>query len=77
MKTVVKRRIDELGRVVLPKEAAAALNLSKRDAVEISCEGDAIIIKKAKPFCKLCGSEENVHESFGMCQACMDNINAK
>ncbi|MCM1124522.1 MAG: AbrB/MazE/SpoVT family DNA-binding domain-containing protein [Eubacterium sp.] len=74
MKTVVMRRMDELGRVCLPEEARAALNLSKTNAVEISWEGDAIVIKKAKPSCRLCGSEENVHERLGLCKGCIDKI---
>ena len=74
MCTVAKRRIDELGRIVLPQDARAAMKLSVKDAVDISWEDDKIIIKKAKPTCKLCGSEENVKESLGICQACISKI---
>ena len=70
------RRIDELGRVLLPEEARAAMNLSKKDAVEISWDENTIVIKKAQPSCKLCGSKENLHEGLGLCKDCIDKIKA-
>ncbi|MGZ9869562.1 AbrB/MazE/SpoVT family DNA-binding domain-containing protein [Priestia endophytica] len=47
MKTTgIVRKIDELGRIVIPKELRKALNLEKRDPVEIFVDGEQIVLKK-------------------------------
>ena len=57
MKTTgIVRRIDELGRVVLPVELRRTLGLDVRDPVEIFVEEDAIILRKYQPNCIFCGS---------------------
>ena len=47
--TGIVRKIDDLGRIVLPAEMRRALDISVQDPVEIHVEGDHIILKKHKP----------------------------
>ena len=45
-KTGITRAIDEVGRIVLPKELRATMDLNTKDELDISVEGDRIILKK-------------------------------
>lgn len=77
MYAAVTRRIDELGRVVLPQDARNAMNLAARDAVQISWEGDKMVIKKAHPTCRICGSENELNKNFFICKSCMEKLKAE
>lgn len=77
MYAAVIRRMDELGRIVLPQDARNAMNLSARDAVQISWEEDKMVIKKAQPTCKLCGSGGELHKIFGICRSCTERIKSE
>ena len=48
--TKIIRRIDELGRIVVPKEIRRTLKLRTNDTLEIYSEGDALILKKYSPY---------------------------
>ena len=66
MKTTgVVRRLDELGRVTLPIELRRSFQLEERDAVEMSVEGDSIILKKYISSDIFTGSKENLVEYKG------------
>ncbi len=54
--TGIVRRIDDLGRVVLPVELRRTLDLEVRDPVEIFIEGDAIVLRKYDAACLFCGA---------------------
>ncbi len=71
--TGVVRRIDELGRIVLPIEIRKNLDIDNRDAVEIFVDQDKIILKKYEPACVFCGNADNV-VSFGGKLVCRDCI---
>lgn len=58
--TGIVRRIDELGRVVLPVELRRTLELEVRDSVEIFVEGDAIVLRKVQASCVFCGGTRGV-----------------
>ncbi|MBR3023059.1 MAG: AbrB/MazE/SpoVT family DNA-binding domain-containing protein, partial [Oscillospiraceae bacterium] len=58
--TGIVRKIDELGRIVLPKELRRTLGLNDRESVEIYVDQDAIILKKFKSTCVLCGDNEDL-----------------
>lgn len=58
--TGMVRRVDELGRIVLPKELRKVLGIEKKDALEIFTSGDSIVLKKYEPFCVFCGSSEEL-----------------
>lgn len=53
--TGVVRKLDQLGRIVLPKELRTVLNLKEKDALEIYVDGEQIILKKYEPACVFCG----------------------
>ncbi len=74
--TGVVRRIDELGRIVLPIEIRKNLSIDNRDAVEIFVENDKIILKKYEPACIFCGNADNVIMYGGklICRDCIETI---
>ena len=67
--TGIVRRIDELGRVVLPIELRRTMNLEVRDPVEIFMEGDAIVLKKYEASCLFCGVYDEVRMYDGTATA--------
>lgn len=77
MNTEIVRRLDELNRVVLPPDARKAANIVGTDAVKISWDKDKIIIKKAYPTCKLCGSKKGLNDKLGICRECIEKIKAE
>ncbi len=74
--TGIVRRIDELGRIVLPIELRRTLNIEIKDPMEIYLEGDKIVLKKHYDACIFCGSRENLKEYMGkhICNECKKNI---
>ncbi|WP_110111928.1 AbrB/MazE/SpoVT family DNA-binding domain-containing protein [Bacillus sp. CGMCC 1.16541] len=64
--TGIVRRIDELGRVVIPKELRTMLSFDKGDPIEIYVDGEEIILKKYTPYgaCVLTG--EVSHDNFSL-----------
>ena len=52
--TGIVRRVDELGRIVLPIELRRTLDITERDALEIYVEGSSVILKKYRPSCIFC-----------------------
>lgn len=74
--TGIVRKVDELGRVVLPIELRRTLNIDIKDSLEIYVENDSIILKKYEPSCIFCGSSEGVKEFKGknICNACYEEI---
>lgn len=77
--TGIVRRVDELGRVVLPIEIRRLLDIEERDPLEISLEEDRIILRKLQLACIFCGAEEDLQEyrSKRICRACLESINAQ
>ena len=77
--TGIVRRVDELGRVVLPIEIRRLLDIEERDPLEISLEEDRIILRKLQPTCIFCGAEEDLQEyrSKRICRACLESINTQ
>lgn len=72
----IVRNIDELGRLVVPKEMRTALDIKCNDPVEISMEDDKIVLKKHAPNCIFCLSSENLTLFKGkkICAACLKEI---
>ena len=71
--TGIVRKIDDLGRMVIPIELRKTMNINKKDPMEIFVDGDKIILKKYQPGCRYCGSMENLVE-FGGHHICTDCI---
>ena len=74
--TGIVRKLDELGRIVLPIEMRRTFNLAEKDAVEIYVEGDSIILKKHQPNCILCGEAKNLIDYKGklVCKSCVKSL---
>ena len=54
--TGIVRKVDELGRIVLPIEIRRTMNIDKCDAVEIFVDEEKIVLKKYQPACIFCGN---------------------
>lgn len=74
--TGVIRRIDELGRVVIPIEIRNQFGISEKDPVEIYVDGSSIVLKKYEPNCIFCGSSKKLieFERKPICKKCASNI---
>ena len=60
--TGIIRRVDELGRVVIPIEIRNQFNIVEKDQIEVYVDDSAIILKKYEPNCIFCGNTENLVE---------------
>jgi transcriptional pleiotropic regulator of transition state genes len=58
--TGVVRKVDELGRIVLPKELRTILNINERDSIEIFTDNDKIILQKYQPACVFCNNANDI-----------------
>ena len=77
MKTTgIVRKIDDLGRIVLPIELRRTLSIAERDSIEIYVDSDQIILKKYQPSCVFCGSSENLTEFKDkiICEKCIEAL---
>ena len=74
--TGIVRKVDELGRIVLPIELRRTLDIAERDPVEIYVEGNSIVLKKYQPACVFCGDSKNVSEFKGknICAKCIQEL---
>jgi transcriptional pleiotropic regulator of transition state genes len=78
VETVMVRKIDDLGRIVLPAETRRLFNIHEGDQLEISVENGAIVILKLEATCVFCGSTEDVGEFLGrgICGVCRGKVAA-
>lgn len=76
--TGIVRKVDELGRVVIPIELRRTLGIGEKDALEIYVDGDRIILKKYEPACIFCGqADEIVHfKGKNICPSCIAEMNS-
>ena len=74
--TGIVRRVDELGRIVIPMELRRTLGINVKDPIAIYTEGDRIILEKFKDSCALCGSETDVTrvKDRALCAKCVGDI---
>lgn len=74
--TGIVRKVDELGRIVLPIELRRTLDIAERDALEIYVDGTSIVLKKHECSCVFCGSSKNVSEfkEKNICAACLQEL---
>ena len=71
--TGIVRKVDELGRIVLPIELRRTLDIAEKDSLEIYVDGSQIILKKYEPSCIFCGDARNVvnYKGKNICTACL------
>lgn len=71
--TGIVRKVDELGRVVLPIELRRTLNIAEKDALEIYVDGESVILKKYEPACIFCGNAKEIKnfKTKNICKECI------
>jgi len=74
--TGIVRKVDELGRIVLPIELRRTLDIMERDALEIYVDGESIVLKKYEPSCIFCGDAKNVvnYRGKNICPNCIREL---
>lgn len=65
LSTGIVRKVDELGRVVLPKELRNTLEIEEKGPLEIFVDEKMIILKKYEPGCIFCGSVRDTYDYKG------------
>ena len=77
MKSIgIVRKVDELGRIVLPIELRRTLNIAEKDALEIYVDSNMIVLKKYEPCCVFCGDSRDiaVFKDKNVCRACAQEM---
>ena len=74
--TGIVRKVDELGRIVLPSEMRRTLDIAEKDALEIYVDGESIILSKYQPACVFCENAKNVIAFKGknICPDCLARL---
>ncbi|MDF2578378.1 MAG: transcriptional regulator, AbrB family [Chlamydiales bacterium] len=74
--TGIVRKVDELGRVVIPKELRRTLGIEEKGGLEIFTEGSHIILRKYEPACVFCGQADGVtvHKGKNICKPCRTEL---
>lgn len=74
--TGIVRKVDELGRIVLPIELRRTLEIAERDSLEIYVEGSTIILKKYEPACIFCNDAKDVvnYKGRNICRSCLNEM---
>ena len=70
--TGIVRRVDELGRIVLPIELRRSLDIGEGDRLEIFVHGDNIVLGKTVLHCAVCGTTDGDMHRIGDCHICRD-----
>ena len=70
------RRVDELGRVVIPKEIRKKLDIQEKDPLEIYVQEDCIVLKKYESNCIFCGNTKDLTEYKEklICKKCLNEL---
>ena len=76
--TGIIRKVDDLGRIVLPIELRRTLDIAERDELEIYMENDRIILQKFEPACIFCSSAKDLvsYRGKNVCQECIKKMTA-
>ena len=74
--TGIIRRVDELGRVVIPIELRNKFGIAEKDPIEIFTDGSNIVLKKFEPNCTFCGSSKKLIEYKDklVCEKCLAKL---
>ena len=74
--TGIVRKVDELGRVVIPIELRRTLGIEEKDALEIYVDNEKIILRKYEPACVFCGNAGDVQHYRGklVCRTCAEEM---
>lgn len=74
--TGIVRKVDELGRIVIPKELRTVLDIEIKDPIEIYVDEEYIMLKKYNPACVMCGSMSDLVNMNGknICRKCVEDL---
>jgi AbrB family transcriptional regulator, transcriptional pleiotropic regulator of transition state genes len=74
--TGVVRKIDELGRIVLPSEIRRVFGIREGDELDISVDGERVILQKRQDVCLFCGAENPtvVYRERRVCENCAGEV---
>lgn len=74
--TGIVRKVDELGRIVLPIELRRTLDIDIKDPIEIFVDDEYILLKKYEPACVFCGNAKNVRriKEKNVCEDCLKEL---
>ena len=74
--TGIVRKIDELGRIVLPAEIRRTFDINEKDEVEIYTKDDMVLLKKYEMSCIFCGSLDNLrsYKDKKICAKCIKDL---
>ena len=70
----IERKVDKLGRIVLPIGYRDRLGLSENSKVSVSISGNELIITPLEKKCAICGKKEDLHTSLPICSYCAEMI---
>jgi len=74
--TGIVRKIDELGRVVIPMELRRTLGIKEKDGMEIMVDGESIVLRKYEPACIFCAEAGDTinYKGKNICNKCFEEI---
>lgn len=74
--TGIVRKVDELGRIVLPIELRRTLDIAERDSLEIYTDGASVVLKKYQQTCIFCdeSSEIITYHGKNICKSCLKSL---
>ena len=74
--TGIIRKMDKLGRVVIPIEIRNQFGIAEKDPMEIYVDGSNIVLKKYEPNCIFCGNTKNLidYNNKLICEECSEKI---
>lgn len=70
------RKVDQLGRVVLPAELRRQLGIREGDLVEISIEDERVVLERVESRCVFCGATADLrqHRDRLVCASCVRDL---
>ncbi len=74
--TGIVRKVDELGRIVLPIELRRTLDIAEKDSLEIYMDGSSVVLKKYQPACIFCDDSRDVLniKNKNICPKCIKQL---
>lgn len=75
-KTGMSRRVDDLGRIVIPAEMRRTFGIKEGNTLDISVDENSIIFTKREEACVFCGSSQDLKEFKGrmVCLTCIGDL---
>lgn len=73
------KRVDELGRILIPKELRSSLEIESKDSLEMFVDGDRIVLQKYQPACIFCSSADDIvfFEGRRICASCLSKLKSQ